>query len=299
MLKLTRAQRLADQDAADGIRARVLSQCVAAQLIRPNARRPAIPPNLEPELAISERRKMHQAMRYFEAAHLAGTPVLHVTWCPREYYLEPGQLTSEVITKFCKVAGRWMRNLPADRRRAIGAVDIAFNEELSLWCVHLHALIAIRGKKLKAAKRLIATALPKTSRARPELSRLEPRHTKLVDNESYLQTVFSYISGSTVLVDHNGEQRRDRRMRRRSKDSTFSAKRMLKGDLAAEVTRLFAELPPGRFWVMSGFCRHGHTVTPKPALHPSEEKALAALEAQRADPDRRTLSYVTRARRLF
>lgn len=299
MTKPSRAQLRADEEAAQSIRANTIKRAQHAGVINPKRKRACLPPNLEPELGIAERRRMHVAMKYFEAAFWAEETVLHLTWCPAEFYFRPGELDAEVVLRFGRTASRRARSLPACKRRVIGAIDISFNKELGLWCVHLHALVAVRGYSKKAIKRAVEAAFGPGKLKFPELAGLKPRKAPVIRNEEHLFNTFSYVSGCVVLVDHNENQRRDRRMRSRPEGSKFSSKTMLPGELQDELTRVYADLGPRRFWVLSGFRRHGQGIMPEPPLHHSEEQAQAVLSQPREQPKPHTFSAIARPRPLF
>ena len=299
MLKSKKAERRADEEAAKRIMDRVLQRASDAGLVKLKRKRASLPPNLDPDLTISQRRRMHEAMEYFEAAHAAGETVLHLTWCPAAFYFKPGDLNADAILRFARVASRSARNLPVDRRRLIGAIDISFNKETGIWCVHLHALVVIRGKSLSASKKAVKQAYPTATKGASPESNLHPRKAKHVKTEQHLLTVFSYVSGCLALVDHNDYQRRDRRLRTLPEGSTFSSKSNLPDALQVELTQLYATLVPSRFWVLSGFRRHGSAVSPEPPLHPDEQRAKAQLMKPRPEPKPFTISAISKQQRLF
>lgn len=81
-----RAQLAADRRSAEAISNRCWTLAEAAGVVPKTKHRRGqieLPQTLEPLLAIRERRLMHKAMKFFEAAFQSGLNVYHLTWCPR------------------------------------------------------------------------------------------------------------------------------------------------------------------------------------------------------------------------
>lgn len=287
--KKRNAAKSSDAKAAASIESRVRKLARKARLI-PKAgsksSRLPLPIKLEPDLAIRERRLMHKAMRYFEARFRAGHPVFHVTWCPVEFRVPQGTLDPSIVKKLRDLASRRARNIPtAKGRRLIGAVDVSYNADPGeptggLYCVHGHMVSTTGDLTDKRSQRSLKVAFRDVHAAKAGL-KIKPTQVKKVRDEAHLRQVIAYASGCLALVDHNPQQNRHRRSRVVSADSKFSSDEMLSDELQAEVTRLFAEVGPAGFWILSGFRRRGRNIKPDPPFTGQERADLKAFRQYR------------------
>lgn len=284
-----RAELAADRRSAETISNRCRKLAEAAGVvpkIRGAHAQIGLPETLEPLLAIRERRRMHKTMKLFEAAHQSGLEVYHLTWCPPEYRIPPGSLTPEVIKRIRTIASRRARNIPtACGRRLIGSVDIAFNPDSSgadggVWCVHIHALVLVSNLDSAGAKKVIKQAFRVPPMDRTVLD-IRPRKAARVRDLAHLLRTMSYISGVLGLVDHNEQQNRHRRFREVRQSTSYKSYQMLPDALQRELTRLYSQVGPKGFWVLSGFRRRGERVEPEPAFALAEVAALGRLRKQR------------------
>ncbi|WIY67967.1 hypothetical protein KB221_07510 [Aquidulcibacter paucihalophilus] len=284
-----RAQLAADRRSAAAISNRCWTSAEAAGVVPKSGfgrDHIELPDTLEPLLAIRERRLMHKAMKYFEAAFRSGWDVYHLTWCPPEFRVPPGSLTPDVVKQLRTIASRRARNIPTTLgRRLIGGVDIAFNPDgtqadWGVWCVHLHALVIVRDLDGVSAQNAIKSAFRVDPRDREVLD-IRPRKAVKIKDLAHLLKTMSYISGVLALVDHNPRQNRHRRYREVRQATSYKSYQMLPGHLQQELTRLYAALGPKGFWVLSGFRRRGDRVEPEPGFTQAETDVLKDLRGQR------------------
>lgn len=282
-----RKQLAADMRSAKAISERFRTRAEAAGIVRKTySRQLDLPDTLNPLRTVRERRLMHRAMQYFEAAHRSGIDVYHLTWCPLEYRISPGSLTPDVVKQIRTIASRRARNIPTKSgRRLIGAVDIAFNPDHSLadggvWCVHVHALVVVSALKGGKAKKEIKRAFRVAPRVHGQQD-IRPRHVRRFKDLAHLLRCTSYISGVLALVDHNPRQNRHRRFREIRQKEFIKSYQMLPPALQCELTQLYAKLGPNGFWVLSGFRRRGERVEPEPAFSSAEAEVLKQHRQQR------------------
>ena len=219
-----------------------------------------LPPNLDPNVAWKARLALEGTGRYFRSLLQKGDGVFWVTVCHPEWLCGRNELTPDLVQQVVKWTQRRVQRLRQKGQPvAAGAIDISWNDNTALglgkfWCVHVHLLIAVVGSPAACVEAALRKALkcPKDER----ITGNGPVYIKSLDDQGAIADTLRYASGAMALSDHNQQKLRHHRKRIASKTAP-PADRILGSKRRNELTRLFNQVGPNGFLVLSGLQRRG------------------------------------------